>query len=164
MASSHTVLQRWCEVNFTVNVNWIIYVMVQVNNWGFAQVSTKSPGESYSGGRSERRHERCHPLMWHPWKRQGTRHRSPRFFPGTLLQSQSCKFSCALGQEKQLSDSMGTCEERTGTDGDHGEEEKMSQGVRGAAAQTGTLQKGSLGWPFWFLMRNNKPTCSCEFA
>ena len=40
---------------------------------------------------------------------------------------------------------MGTCEERTGTDGDHGEEEKMSQGVRGAAAQTGTLQKGSLG-------------------
>ena len=117
MASSHTVLQRWCEVNSAVNVNWIIYVMVQVNNRGFAQVSAKSPGESYSSQRSERRHERCHTLTWHPWERQGTRHRSPRFFPGTLLQSQSCKVGCALGQEKQLSDSMGRLRSTQGQTG-----------------------------------------------
>ena len=50
----------------------------------------------------------------------------------------------------------GRCEERIGKDGDHGEEEKMPQGVEGPATQTlrpGLYGKAALGEPCDFLMK-----------
>lgn len=99
--SPHAVLLGWCEVKSIVNVNRIVYVILQVNNQGFVQVSVKSvmikgvrvavtlaPNKKMVASMRKARY-------WHAWC--GIQ------YPTAC----SSTFGSLLGQERKLSDCRG---------------------------------------------------------